>query len=72
MYKRQDRHKLPKVSAAYPFTQPFKRGEPLLVFPGKTQRLLFLHQTIDTGNPASPIANTMSVRVYYRPRRPTV
>ena len=57
-------------SAAAGLASP--RGEPLLVFPGKTQRLLFLHQTIDTGNPASPIANTMSVRVYYRPRRPTV
>ncbi len=57
-------------SAAAGLASP--RGEPLLVFPGKTQRMIFLHQTIDTGNPASPITNTMSVRVYYRPRRPTV
>lgn len=57
-------------SAAAGLASP--RGEPLLVFPGKTQRLIFLHETVDSGNPASPIANTMTARVYYRPRRPTV
>lgn len=57
-------------SAAAGLASP--RGEPLLVFPGKTQRLIFLHETVASGNPASPITNTMSVRVYYRPRRPTV
>ena len=57
-------------SVNYPIASP--RGRPLMVFPGVTQRVIALHQTVSGGNPASPIANTLSVRIYYRPRRVTI
>ncbi len=57
-------------SVNYPIASP--RGAPLMLYPGVTQRIFFLHQTLSGGFPASPIANTFSVRVYYRPRRVTI
>lgn len=44
-------------------------GERIAVIPNKTQRLYFLHDT-DTGS--APIARTLSVKAYYRPRRLTI
>lgn len=42
---------------------------PVMVWPGVTQRIYFLY---DSTFGASPVAATLSVRVYYRPRRWTV
>jgi len=44
-------------------------GEPILLQPGKLQRLYFLHEET-TGS--APTNRTMSVKVYYRPRRLTI
>lgn len=44
------------------------RGSPLLLFPGKTQRIYILH---DEGA-GSDVNNTTSVSVFYRPRRLTI
>lgn len=41
-------------------------GLPLLLYPNLLQRIIFLH---DTNASTPPIANTFSVRVYYRKRR---
>lgn len=48
---------------ASPFYAP--QGEPLMIFPGQTNRIYILH---DTGM-SSPLTNTFSVRLWYRPRR---
>lgn len=47
------------------------RGK-LMLYPGMLQKVYILHQTIAAGYPASPIDNSFSVRVYYRPRRPSL
>lgn len=44
-------------------------GMPLLVFPGRTQRIIVLHML---SNSTVPATNTLSIRAYYRPRRATV
>ncbi len=44
-------------------------GLPLFLYPNLQQRILFLHDT-NASNP--PIANSFSVRVYYRKRRATL
>lgn len=51
----------------YPIYTPI--GLPILLFPNLLQRLLFLH---DEGTGAPAIANTFSVRCYYRKRRLTL
>ena len=56
-------------SAYLPLVAP--RGEPLMLFPGLTQRVIVLQQNL-TGNSQAPIADTFSVRVWHRPRRRTI
>lgn len=41
------------------------QGEPLMIFPGQINRIYVLH---DTGT-SSPLTNTFSARLWYRPRR---
>jgi hypothetical protein len=54
---------------------PASFGGPLLAQPGLINRLYVLHQ-VNAGGTAgagdAPIAASMSVRLYYRPRRVTV
>jgi hypothetical protein len=45
-------------------------GQALLLQPNTLQRIYILHDTVS--NADAPIANTFSVRAYYRPRRVTV
>ena len=47
-------------------------GAPLMVWPGRTQRLMVLYDEVDGGPVEHVIGRTLSVRVYYRPRRLTV
>jgi hypothetical protein len=47
-------------------------GESILLHPGKVQRLYFLHQHMEHSTQKAPINRTLSVKVYYRPRRMTV
>lgn len=56
-------------SAYLPLVAP--RGEPLMLFPGKLQRVFVLQQNL-TGNSLAPIADTLAVRVWHRPRRRTI
>ena len=57
-------------SAAYlPLVSP--RGEPLMLTPGRLQRVFVLQQNL-TGNSLAPIGDTMAVRVWHRPRRRTI
>lgn len=44
-------------------------GEPLLLFPGQTNRLVQLEAS---GNYAGSVSHSYSVRIWYRPRRSTV
>jgi hypothetical protein len=54
-------------SSKHPILVP--TGRPLVVYPGVTQRLHILERV---GTGGSTIANTMSVRAYYRPRRRSI
>lgn len=54
-------------SAKHPILVPL--GSPLVVYPGTTQRLHILERV---GTGGSTVANTMSVRAYYRPRRRSI
>lgn len=47
-------------------------GAPLMVWPGRTQRILVLFDEVNGGPVESVIGRTLSVRAYYRPRRLTV
>lgn len=47
-------------------------GAPLMVWPGRTQRLFVLFDEVNGGPVESVIGRTLSVRAYYRPRRLTV
>jgi len=44
-------------------------GEPILLYPGKLQRLYFLHMNMTSG---ATIYRTLSIKIFYRPRRLTV
>lgn len=50
---------------------PANANPPLMLQPGMVQRIHVLYHLADAGNYA-PITTTMSVRVFYRPRRLTV
>ena len=42
-----------------------------MLFPGKLQRVFVLQQNV-TGNSLAPIADTLAVQVWHRPRRRTL
>jgi hypothetical protein len=51
------------------FPLVYPRGEGLLLYPGRVNRVAILHQTWVAGYLTSPIANTTTVQMYFRPRR---
>lgn len=57
---------LQESSVDYPIYTVY--NSPLTVFPNRLQRIIILH---DEGSSA-PVANTFSIRAYYRPRRLTI
>ena len=46
------------------------RGAPVMLWPGRAQRLYFLQHSSELN--VAEIARTMSVRIYHRPRRLTL
>jgi hypothetical protein len=51
------------------FGNYYTNSSPIMLIPNKAQRLYFLHEA-STGT--APIARTLSIKVYYRPRRSTI